>query len=193
MDEGCRGKADTGVLPKWWRAGTRTGETWSDSANGGGGGAPGSTLTGMTDWFDKVLPIATLVIGAGGTNFLKRGELRRAAVLEAGDQLGELPSYMWAKGHENGWIELNNAIERLTVRLSLAGVPDEMTVELASAARWFWRSVEEHDVPEGTVLGVDHDADRRWRRASAYVSSYLRAGNPVRRFITCHSMRGGAS
>ena len=95
----------------------------------------------MQEVFNSLLPVATLVLGAGLANFLKLSELRKNLRLEAGDQLGELPALLWNKSDRDGWLKMNSALSRLVIRLILAGVHPDLTERVRISALGFWNSV----------------------------------------------------
>lgn len=129
---------------------------------------------GMDDAFNSLLPVATLLLGAGLANFLKITELRRNLRLDAADQLAELPALLWNKTDPDAWLNLNTAVSRLTIRLSLAGIHSDLIDRLQDSAIKFWQSVH--------VVGQDDDGDvwtvgewpgETWEEASSVVAELL--------------------
>lgn len=142
----------------------------------------------MADVFDTLLPIVTLLIGAGWGNFIKRSELRTTMRIEAADLLADLPTYLWATGGEDDWVNLNAALDRVAVRLQLAGVPAVLMSDFKISAITFWRNIESGPTDNGRTLYVGDDAvARRWSTLSVYISEYLGRPNAVRRWVTARA------
>jgi hypothetical protein len=136
----------------------------------------------MGDWVNTLLPIFTLLLGAGWGNLLKRGELRNAMRLEAADQLAELPAKLWSKGEPDDWVRMNTAVDRLTMRLGLAGVPTVVAAKLAAAASEFWDDVHELDAgAHGDELAVGTAVKDSWDGIAAAVGELLSSSNPWQR------------
>src|SRR5690349_4667047 len=94
----------------------------------------------MDDALGSLLPVATLLLGAGLANLLKFSELRRNLCLDAADQLAEMPALLWDKADPDAWINLNVALGRLSIRLNLAGIHPDLTDRVRDSATAFWRS-----------------------------------------------------
>jgi hypothetical protein len=138
----------------------------------------------MSDAFDTLLPIITLLIGAGLGSFVKRGELRTTMRLEAADQLAELPTFLWATGGSEDWVNLNAALDRLAIRLRLAGVPGVLMEEFKHTAIAFWEGVEPiFSNEDGPVYATDAAVLTRWTTVSVYIGEHLARSNSVRRWI----------
>lgn len=105
----------------------------------------------MGDVFSTVLPVVTLLLGAGLANYLKHSELRRSLRLEAADQLSDLPALLWNKTDPDASLRVNAAVSRLTVRLNLAGVHPGLTERLEDSALSLFNSVR--------IVGQDIDGD----------------------------------
>jgi hypothetical protein len=60
----------------------------------------------MSDAIDSILPVATLLLGAGLANFLKFTELRRSLRLDAADQLAELSTLLWNKTDPDATLDI---------------------------------------------------------------------------------------
>jgi hypothetical protein len=135
----------------------------------------------MADAIESLIPVATLLLGAGLANLLKFTELRRSLRLDAADQLAEVPALLWNKSDPNAWIKMNAAMSRLAIRLNLAGVHPELTERLQKSASAFWHSVYSmgHD-DEGEVWGVGTAADETWTEISTLVADLLSTNSRVR-------------
>lgn len=127
----------------------------------------------LADTVDQVLPVITLLIGAGLTRVGKRGEARRVA----GEQMAELHRPLWTKGGEGDYIDLRVFLGRLHVALRAAGVPERLAKELRDAALQYWQAIEYHpemgDGDEGG-WGITHGrAHERFETAEAAVLDWL--------------------
>jgi hypothetical protein len=108
--------------------------------------------------FDHLLPIITLLLGAGIGWIVKRSDTRRTEALEAGDILSELPNYVWRQGGDESWINLQVFLSRVRIRLRAAGVPDVVAMEVRRAAVQHWRGVHEVDDDYGSdILAANSD------------------------------------
>ena len=131
-----------------------------------------------TDLIDRLLPVATLLLGAGIARMGKRGDARRAAA----EQLAELRRVVWKKGGDGDWIELNVFMGRLTVALRTTGVPQRLVSGLQHAAIAHWKSVELVPDPE-IVSAVSRSASLRLEQAQGRVLDWLdRPWHVVRRW-----------
>jgi len=135
----------------------------------------------MRDSFDSILPVATLLLGAGLANFLKLSELRRNLCLDAADQLAELPAFLLNKTGPNAWLEMNAAVSRLSIRLNLAGVHPRLTERVRLSALSVWHSVHvigQND--EGDVWSVGEGSGDTWNEASAIVAEILGTNSRIK-------------
>ena len=135
----------------------------------------------MQDAFNSILPVATLLLGAGLANFLKLSELRKRLRLDAADQLAELPALLWNKTEPDAWLKMNAAASRLSIRLNLAGVHPDITERVRDSAIVFWQSV--HVVgqdDEGDVWSVGESSDETWTEASAVVAELLGTNSGIK-------------
>jgi len=135
----------------------------------------------MHDAFDSILPVATLLLGAGLANFLKLSELRKNLRLDAADQLAELPALLWNKTDPDAWLKMNAAVSRLSIRLNLAGVHPDLTERVRVSAIAFCQSVHvigQND--EGDVWSVGESSDETWTEASAVVAELLGTNSRIR-------------
>lgn len=131
--------------------------------------------------FDSILPVATLLLGAGLANFLKLSELRKNLRLDAADQLAELPALLWSKTDPDAWLKLNAAVSRLSIRLNLAGVYPDMTERVRVSAIAFWQSVHvmgQDD--EGDVWSVGETSGETWTEAPAVVAELLGTNSRIK-------------
>jgi hypothetical protein len=60
---------------------------------------------------DRLLRVATLLLGAGIAGLGKRSDPKRVAA----EQLGELRRFVWQKGGEDDWVNLQVFLGRLKV------------------------------------------------------------------------------
>lgn len=137
----------------------------------------------MHDVFNSILPVATLLLGAGLANFLKLSELRNSLRLDAADQLADLPPLLWNRTSPDAWLAMNAAVSRLTIRLNLVGVHSELTARVQDSAIAFWESV--HVVgqdDQGDVWSVGESADETWTEASAVVAELLGTNSQLKRW-----------
>lgn len=135
----------------------------------------------MQDVFNSILPVATLLIGAGLANFLKFSELRKSLRLDAADQLAELPALLWDKAGPDAWLKMNAAASRLSIRLNLAGVHPDLTERVRDSAIVFWQGV--HVIgqsDEGDVWSVDDSSGEDWTEASAVVAELLGTNSRIK-------------
>jgi hypothetical protein len=98
----------------------------------------------------------------------------KAARRDARELLAEYQRFVWAKGAETGWIDLQVYLGRLHGRLREAGVPVEAINDFRDAAIDFWKGIREGDADGETIwyltdnrLGVALDA------ASDILTDYL--------------------
>jgi hypothetical protein len=102
---------------------------------------------------DRLLPVATLLLGAGIARLGKRSDAKRVAA----EQLAELRRFVWQKGGEDDWLNLQVFLGRLTVALRTAGVPQRLVSDLNKATRAHWHSVEDSGDPDaGWVVDGEH-------------------------------------
>jgi hypothetical protein len=97
-----------------------------------------------TGLLDRVLPVATLLLGVGIGRFGRTSDAKRIAA----EQLVELRRFVWQKGSEDDWLSLQVFLGRVTVALRTAGVPRRLVSELNKAARAHWHSVENSGDPD---------------------------------------------
>jgi hypothetical protein len=144
----------------------------------------------MPDAFDSLLPVATLLLGAGLANLLKFSELRRGLRLDAADQLAEIPALLWNKADPDSWIKLNSALSRLSIRLNLAGVHPDLIERVQDSAIAFWSSahvVDQND--EGDIWTVGEDAGETWAEASTVVAELLGTNSRVKSWWVSRRVR----
>lgn len=135
----------------------------------------------MQDVFNSVLPVATLLLGAGLANFLKLSELRKSLRLDAADQLGEIPALLWNKSDRDGWLKMNAAVSRLVIRLSLAGIHPDLIARVRASALGFWNSVHEvGDDEQGEIWSVGDAANEEWTEASLVVAELLGVNSAIK-------------
>lgn len=135
----------------------------------------------MHDTFDSILPVATLLLGAGLANVLKLSEVRRNLRLDAADQLAEFPALLWDKTNPDAWLKMNTAVSRLSIRLNLAGIHTDLTERVRSSAIAFWQSV--HVVgqdDEGDVWSVGESSDESWTEVSTVVAELLATNSRIK-------------
>lgn len=106
----------------------------------------------MNDWFDKLLPVGTLIIGGLLGWAVQRDAARREARIAAGDLLAEVRRPVWTKGGENDWVDLQVFLGKLRVRLLGAGVAPEVVDWVVGAADQHWQHVEYEPSAESLVL-----------------------------------------
>jgi hypothetical protein len=94
------------------------------------------------DAFDRLLPIATLLLGSLLTWFLQRSDTAVTRRVVAGETLAELHRHIWTKGGDDDWLGLQVYLGTLRVRLRAAGVPDGIGDVLRDAAEEHWRAIE---------------------------------------------------
>lgn len=134
----------------------------------------------MQHVFDSMLPVATLLLGAGLANLLKLSEIRKHQRLDAADQLASLPSFLWDKEDSGAWIKMNAAVSRLAIRLNLAGVHPDLTERVRTSAIEFWNSVHPAGEDEqGQVWSVGEDPHETWTEISAVVAELLGTNSRV--------------
>lgn len=73
---------------------------------------------------DRLLPIFTLLLGSLLGWFLQRTESAHARRLAAGEVLAELRRYVWKKGGDDDWLNLQVFLGRLRAHSRGAGVPE---------------------------------------------------------------------
>ncbi len=135
----------------------------------------------MQDVFNSILPVVTLLLGAGLANLLKLSELRKSLRLDAADQLGDLPALLWNKVDPDGWLRMNAAVSRLAIRLSLAGVHPDLTERVRVSAIEFWRSVHVvGDDDRGEVWSVSESSNEEWTNASSVVAELLGTNSAIK-------------
>lgn len=136
----------------------------------------------MQDAFNSILPVATLLLGAGLANFLKLSELRKSLRLDAADLLAELPALLWDKTEPDGWIKMNAAASRLSIRLNLAGVHPDLTERVRDSAIAFWQSVHVvgQDRNGDDVWSVGENSGETWEEASAIVAELLGTNSGIK-------------
>jgi hypothetical protein len=135
----------------------------------------------MRDAFDSILPVATLLLGAGLANYVKLTELQRNLRLDAADQLADLPALLWDKTGHDAWLKVNTAVSRLVIRLNLAGVHPDLTERVRDSAVSFWHSV--HAVgqnDDSDVWSVGEHSGETWMEVSAVVAELLGTNNRIR-------------
>ena len=128
----------------------------------------------MQDAFDSILPVVTLLLGAGLANFLKLSELRRSLRLDAADQLAQLPTLLWNKTDPDAWLTMSAAVSRLAIRLNLAGIHPELVARLQDSAIAYSNSI--HVVgqdSDGDVWTVGEDSAETWTEVSTIVAELL--------------------
>lgn len=144
----------------------------------------------MNEAFNSLLPVATLLLGAGLANFLKINELRRSLRLDAADQLAALPTLLWDKTTPNASQNLHTAVGRLTIRLSLAGIHPDLVERIRDVAFKFWRNVHvigEND--DGDVWSVNEWAGEEWEEASTVVAEVLSTNNRIEAWLFSRRVR----
>src|SRR5689334_15698603 len=113
-----------------------------------------------TEWWDRLLPIATLLLGAVLTRAGQRPTSRR----EAAEKLAGLQRQLWTRGDDGAWLDFQEFLGRLTVALRTAGVPRRLTERLVSASDAFWKdTTDSGDSEVGWYLVHDYlqeDFDR---------------------------------
>ena len=135
----------------------------------------------MHEAFNTVLPILTLLLGAGLANFIKFSELRKSLRLDAADQLAELSPLLWSRGERDGWQRLNVAVSRLSIRLNLAGVHPDLVERLRASAIDFWQSayvIGQDD--DGDVWTADENVHDTWTEMSAVVAELLGTNSRIK-------------
>jgi hypothetical protein len=144
----------------------------------------------MPDAFDALLPVATLLLGAGLANFLKFTELRRSLRLDAADQLAEIPALLWNKTDPDAWIAMRAALSRLSIRLNLAGVHPDLIERVRDSANAFWHSV--HVVgqdDDGDVWTVGETSGETWDEVSTVVAELLGTNSRLRSWWVSRRVR----
>lgn len=123
---------------------------------------------------DKLIPVGTLVLGASLTSIQAAwqglGSARRTAL----EFVAEHPRFMWTKGSETGWVELQVYLRRLHGALRLAGVPPAYVAGFTQALTAFWHSVEEHPDEEVGLIGDTergHELDVQLERLYPWLHS----------------------
>ena len=126
---------------------------------------------------DRLLPVATLILGAWIARLGRRGDLRRTAA----DQLAELKRPIWTKGGDTDWVDLQVYLGRLRVALRGAGVPELLVRELRVAAEKFWQELV--DSLDGDIgWWVEGSANEQLSRIEGAVLDWLdRPWHVVRR------------
>lgn len=101
--------------------------------------------------------------------------------LDASDQLAQLPALLWNKHATDARLELDTALSRLLIRLSLAGVHPVIAGRVRDVALAFWRSVHlvDHHV-EGEVWVVDHSPSEMWTEVPAAVAEILSTNSRIK-------------
>ena len=133
----------------------------------------------MSDLFDTVLPIVTLVLGAFLASFGRRSQVRDTMRLEAADMLVELPTLLWAKGRDGAWRAFETARDRLVIRLKWPGCLGTWSPTSRQALSISWDNVIEDDEPEPYIMSPDMQP---WTITSAFMADYLGTNNPFRRW-----------
>jgi hypothetical protein len=145
----------------------------------------------MPDALDSLLPVATLLLGAGLANLLKFTELRRSLRLDAADQLAGMPALLWNKTDPEAWINVNTALSRLSIRLSLAGVHPDLIERVEDHAMAFWHSVHvagQDDAGED-VWAVGENSRETWDETSGVVARLLGTSSRARSWWYSRGMR----
>ena len=136
----------------------------------------------MSDVLQNSIPVITLLLGAWIGWFLKRGDTRRAAQLEAGDTLAELPRFVWTKGADGDYQNLQVYLGRLRIRLKAAEVPQHEIDTLIRVAREHWSDLYETSGPDGEdSWGVSTELHDQLNAALDGVQGYLLASWKKRR------------
>lgn len=105
---------------------------------------------------EQVLPVGTLVLGAGLTHLSGISGSRRATRAGVRELLAEHPKFVFEKGGERDWTNLLVYLGRLRGQLQGAGVPAEMRTEVENAMRETWQALYDTEEPEtGWVLLSD--------------------------------------
>lgn len=139
----------------------------------------------MSETFQTLLPIVTLLIGAWLTGRTKKADVRSNMRLEAADLLADVPALLWQKGTDGDWTRLTTGLDRLRFRLCLAGLPPKVAQRLVDGGQEFWTHVEwqEGIGPEGedgwTVTTTYTEA---WQKASEIVVQWLADNWRLRRW-----------
>lgn len=87
--------------------------------------------------FNTVLPVITLLLGAGLGNYLKLSELNKRLRLDAADQLADLTPFMWDATSPDAWLRFNVAVSRLAIRLNLAGLHPDLVARVKESVEAF--------------------------------------------------------
>lgn len=135
----------------------------------------------MADAFNSVLPVATLIIGAGMANFLRFSELRMNLRRDAADRLAELPGMLWNRTDPDAWLKANAATAQLVIRMNLAGVHPDLTGRFEEAAIGFWRSVHQIGRDEdGEIWVASETASESWTEISGLVAELLGTNSRIK-------------
>lgn len=84
--------------------------------------------------------------------------------LDAADQLGDLPAFLWNKTDSDAWLKMNAAVRRLAITLDLAGF--DLTERLRASAIAFWErvhtSLDEISAVVAELLGTNRRIKSWW-------------------------------
>ncbi len=111
-------------------------------------------MAAVVEFLDRVLPVITLLLGAGVARVGKKSEWRHRAA----EELAEIDRHVWKKGGEDDFIDLQVYLGRLTVGLRKAGVPWTLVRGVRDAAVVAWTNVRQEE--DGT-WGIDPRAALR--------------------------------
>ncbi|MEU8313696.1 hypothetical protein [Micromonospora sp. NPDC049033] len=104
----------------------------------------------------QLLPVGTLLLGAGIASLGRRNESRR----KAAELLVEIDRKVWTKGGDGDWLDLQVYLGQLEVALRSAGVPQRLVDDLSRAAVAHWRAAEHSGDPDVGLYILGDEVDR---------------------------------
>ena len=139
----------------------------------------------MSDALQTVVPVATLLLGTWIGWLLKRVDTRRAAQIDAGDTLAEVPRYMWTRGADGDYLNLQVFLGRLRIRLKAAEVPAPEIATLVEAVTKAWSGLHQAEGPDSEYAWtMDSELLGAAERATDDVQAYLLASWRRRRALS---------
>jgi hypothetical protein len=131
----------------------------------------------VADFFDKILPVMTLILGSVLTKWQGNSQRRVTARTEARDLLAGLFPLIWNKGADSGYLDLQVFLSRARGRLRFAGIPLSLVQRLTDDAQAFWRAVEHTGDPE-IGWGVTTATSNRLDATVEEIYQYLEGAAP---------------
>jgi hypothetical protein len=130
------------------------------------------------------ITLAGILVSALVTRAGARADGRVKAKAEAGEQLAEYVRFVWDKGENHSWLNLQTYLSRLRGPLHRAGVPSDLYKGFRAKAIAMWNSLEYHPDLEdvggwmarpGTVEAAQEAADTIYEALEARPPWWRRA------------------